>query len=115
MRHWVCVFPYIFLVFLAHVAPVKTQAAVVVVFLPDLILGWNVDGKVFPLLLHALLQPYEGRPVDILDGDVVAEGLSEGGVSLLVSFVRTETVEETTVGDPSSPGGDLSSIGEMSD
>ena len=110
-----CVFPYIFLVFLAHVAPVKTQAAVVVVFLPDLILGWNVDGKVFPLLLHALLQPYEGRPVDILDGDVVAEGLSEGGVSLLVSFVRTETVEETTVGDPSSPGGDLSSIGEMSD
>ena len=108
-------FTYIFLVFLAHIAPVQTQAAVVVVFLPDLILRWNVDGKVFPLLLHALLQPHQSGPVDVLDGDVVAEGFSEGGVSLLVSFVSAETVEETTVGDPSSPGGYLSSIGEMSD
>ena len=105
----------IFLVFLAHVTPVKTEAAVIVEFLPDLILGRNVDGKVVSLILHPLLQPHQGGPVDILDGNVVAERLSEGGVSLLVSFVGAETVKKTTVGDPSSSGGDLTRIGEMSD
>merc|ERR1712004_591768 len=105
----------IFLVCLAHVTPVKTEAAVVVVFLPDLILGRNVDGEVVPLILHSLLQPHQGGPVDVLDGDVVAERLSEGGVSLLVSFVGAETVKKTAVGDPSSSGGDLTRIGEVSD
>ena len=105
----------IFLVCLAHVTPVKAEAAVIVVFLPDLILGRNVDGKVVSLILHALLQPHQGGPVDVLDGDVVAERLSEGGVGLLVSFVGAETVKKATVGDPSGSGGDLPRIGEMSD
>ena len=118
LRHWVCVCFHkmdIFLVCLAHVTPVKTEATVIIIFLPDRVLGRNMDGKVVSFILHALLQPHQGSSVDVLDGDIVAQGLSEGGVSLLVSFVGAETVKKTTVGDPSGSGGDLTRIGEMSD
>ena len=91
------------MVLLAHVTPVQTEATVIIIFLPDLVLGRNMNGKVVSFILHALLQPHQGGPVDVLDGDVVAQGLSEGGVSFLVSFVCTETVQETAISDPSSP------------